>query len=114
MVRDATYVRCQAKDSDNAIVNDFKFKYFGGDNNGGDGYFEKKYRSSLLCWRQLDYLAQEPGQGIRHSLLTLKCYIFLLGPSIQPLDIQCVQFKKYAAIHFRCSAVPFFNHFPEK
>jgi len=43
MVRDATYVRCQAKDSDNAIVNDFKFKYFGGDNSGGDGYFEKKF-----------------------------------------------------------------------
>jgi sodium/potassium-transporting ATPase subunit beta len=43
MVRDATYVRCQAKDQDNTIVDAFKFQYIGGDSSGGDGYFDQKY-----------------------------------------------------------------------
>jgi len=43
MVRDATYVRCQAKDmnNDNAIV-EGGFKYFGGGLDG-EGYFEPKF-----------------------------------------------------------------------
>ena len=40
---DATYVRCQAKDENNEIVDAFKFQYIGGDSSGGDGYFDKKY-----------------------------------------------------------------------
>jgi len=39
MVKGATYVRCEAKDSESGEFVDAPFKYFGGDANGGDGYF---------------------------------------------------------------------------
>jgi hypothetical protein len=42
MVRDATYVRCQAKDENNEIISSEDgalFQYFGGATDGGDGYF---------------------------------------------------------------------------
>jgi len=46
MVRDATYVRCQAKNEDNEIISSESgplFKYWGGANDGGDGYFPKDF-----------------------------------------------------------------------
>jgi len=46
MVRDATYVRCQAKNEDNEVIDSTDkqlFKYFGGDENGGDGYFPSSF-----------------------------------------------------------------------
>jgi len=42
MVKDATYIRCEAKDEDGNVI-DSPFTYFGGDNNGGDGYFPADY-----------------------------------------------------------------------
>ena len=39
MVKDATYVRCEAKNAETGDVVSGAFKYFGGDANGGDGYF---------------------------------------------------------------------------
>lgn len=39
MVKDATYVRCEAKNAESGDYVDGAFKYFGGDANGGDGYF---------------------------------------------------------------------------
>lgn len=42
MVKDATYVRCEAKDTDSGDKT-YPFTYFGGDNNGGDGYFPAEY-----------------------------------------------------------------------
>jgi len=43
MVKDATYVRCEAKDAESGEFVDGAFKYFGGDANGGDGYFPADY-----------------------------------------------------------------------
>ena len=42
MVKDATYVRCEAKDTESGDKT-YPFTYFGGDNNGGDGYFPAEY-----------------------------------------------------------------------
>jgi len=46
MVRDATYVRCQAKNEDNEVIDSSStqlFKYWGGANDGGDGYFHPSF-----------------------------------------------------------------------
>ena len=43
MVKDATYVRCEAKDSESGDFAENAFKYFGGDANGGDGYFPAEF-----------------------------------------------------------------------
>jgi len=46
MVRDATYVRCQAKNEDNEVIDSTStqlFKYWGGANDGGDGYFHPSF-----------------------------------------------------------------------
>jgi len=42
MVKDATYIRCEAKDDEGNVI-DSPFTYFGGDNNGGDGYFPAEF-----------------------------------------------------------------------
>jgi len=58
MVRDATYVRCQAKNEDNEVVdstNTQLFKYWGGANDGGDGYFPKEFFPYLGKQKQEDY-----------------------------------------------------------
>lgn len=58
MVRDATYVRCQAKNEDNEIIDSEStqlFKYWGGANDGGDGYFPKSFFPYLGKQTQPDY-----------------------------------------------------------
>jgi len=58
MVRDATYVRCQAKDEDNTPIDTTDgpvFKYFGGDANGGDGYFPAEFFPYQGKLKQPDY-----------------------------------------------------------
>jgi len=42
MVKDATYVRCEAKDTETGDLT-YPFTYFGGDSNSGDGYFAADY-----------------------------------------------------------------------
>jgi len=58
MVRDATYVRCQAKNEDNEIISTEDaplFKYWGGSSDGGDGYFTKDFFPYLGKKSQPDY-----------------------------------------------------------
>lgn len=43
MVLDATYVRCMAKNENNEQMEGELFRYYGGDANGGDGYFGKEF-----------------------------------------------------------------------
>jgi len=58
MVRDATYVRCQAKNEDNEVIDSTSkqlFKYWGGANDGGDGYFPSSFFPYLGKQAQKDY-----------------------------------------------------------
>jgi len=47
MVKDGTYVRCEAKyigeEGNGKSGEDITFEYFGGDSNGGDGFISKEY-----------------------------------------------------------------------
>ena len=77
MVKDATYVRCEAKDAESGEFVDGAFKYFGGDANGGDGYFPSSFFPYLGKQSQPDY--ESPIVAVQVVGLEVRFYLCCCG-----------------------------------